>query len=79
MLEANSFKEFTDGKTIEGEDGLKTCCDICGEWLQYSAKIVYDSSANMQSIIIESTSCGEVFILIPTQYRMEKVKKSELY
>lgn len=73
MIKADQFRDFVDGEEISVEDGFNTCCDICGEWLQYDAKIVYDSVNNSQSIIIESISCGEKFRLVPTGFRMEKI------
>ncbi len=79
MLEIGKYKEFEEGITMHAEDAFNTTCDICGEWIQYVAKITYNSSANIQSIIIEGESCGEVFRLVPEFFKLEKVKKSELY
>ena len=78
MFNFGKYIDFIDGEEISKEQGLWTCCDICGEVLEYTAKIVYNQDNDSQEIVIEATSCGEVFRLIPIRYRMEKVNKSEL-
>ncbi len=73
MLKADKFTDFVDGEEIEADKALYTTCDICGEWLDYSAHIEYNSVDDSQEIIIQAKSCGETFRLIPILYRMEKI------
>lgn len=78
MLKADKFTEFKDGELIDADKAFYTGCDVCGEWLQYMAKVDYDPNGDIQSILIEAESCGEVFRLVPTQFKMVKISKSEL-
>lgn len=73
MIRADKFTPFVDGEEIDAEKAFLTTCDICGEWLDYTAKVEYDPNEDKQIITIESTSCGEKFRLIPLTFRMEKI------
>lgn len=73
MILSDKFRDFVDGEEIDPEDAFNTTCPICGEWLEFKAEIRYDPIEDRQSIVIEGSSCGEKYRLIPTGYRMEIV------
>lgn len=77
LFQTGRFMDFEDDLEMDYEDAMNLCCHICGEWLQWDAKVVYDSIEDKQYIEIESTSCGEKFRLHILSVKTELVENED--
>lgn len=73
IYEAGRFQNIEDEMEVTGKQAMDLCCHICGEWLQWDAKVIYDETTESQYVEIKSGSCGEVFKLHIENARMEIV------
>lgn len=76
MEDKKPFSNFVDGIHVYSREAMYLCCDICGEWLQWEAKIEYDPKTESQHLVIKSGSCGETFYLVPDGFHTIKDEQS---
>lgn len=70
----NKTTEFEEDCLIEADKAMQLGCDICGELLEWEAKMVYNKEHDRQELILTAKSCGETFILEPKQFIQRKKK-----
>lgn len=66
--------EFVEDEVVMATKAFSLGCDICGELLEWEAKMVYDTETDRQVLNLTAKSCGETFLLEPIEFMMKKKK-----